>query len=35
VPHFVYSDEGGVVQITGSGPWKVEMAQTVPSAPRK
>lgn len=23
-PHFVFSDEGCVVQITGVGPWKVE-----------
>lgn len=23
-PHYVFSDEGAVVQITGVGPWKVE-----------
>jgi quercetin dioxygenase-like cupin family protein len=35
VPHFVYSDEGCIVQITGIGPWKVEMAQTVPTSSKK
>lgn len=31
-PHFVWSDEGCVVQITGVGPWKVEPL-TPPKAP--
>jgi quercetin dioxygenase-like cupin family protein len=26
VPHYVFSDSGAVVQITGMGPWKVEPA---------
>lgn len=32
-PHFVWSDQGGVVQITGVGPWKVE--PLAPLAPSK
>lgn len=25
VPHFVFSDEGAMVQITGDGPWRVDV----------
>jgi quercetin dioxygenase-like cupin family protein len=28
VPHYVFSDEGAIVQITGLGPWKVEPVRT-------
>lgn len=31
-PHYVFSDEGAVVQITGLGPWRVEPL-TPPSEP--
>jgi hypothetical protein len=24
VPHYVFSDGGAIVQITGAGPWRVE-----------
>lgn len=30
-PHFVWSDDGCVVQITGQGPWKVEPLVKAPA----
>lgn len=30
VPHYVFSEQGAVLQITGEGPWRVDLVPTGP-----